>query len=80
MIFRCAALLRRAEALRQLLPELHRLSLLSSAIDQPLRLVDEAEGMNILTERKDGAFSRAMSNSFGFGGHNSAVVFGKYKP
>ena len=42
MIFRCAALLRRAEALRQLLPELHRLSLLSSAIDQPLRLVDEA--------------------------------------
>ena len=22
----------------------------------------------------------ALSNSFGFGGHNSAVLFGKYKP
>lgn len=41
-------------------------------------LVDEAEGMNILTERKDGAFSRAMSNSFGFGGTNCALVFDKY--
>merc|ERR1719296_50015 len=30
-------------------------------------LVEEAEGMNILTSRKDGAFKRAMSNSFGFG-------------
>lgn len=41
-------------------------------------LVDEAEGMDILTERKDGAFSRAMSNSFGFGGTNCALVFDKY--
>merc|ERR1711966_499640 len=41
-------------------------------------LVDEAEGMHILTERKDGAFPRAMSNSFGFGGTNCALVFDKY--
>jgi len=41
-------------------------------------LVDEAEGMSILTERKDGPFERAMSNSFGFGGTNCALVFDKY--
>jgi len=42
-------------------------------------LVDEAEGMNILTERKEGSFKRAMSNSFGFGGTNCALVFDKYE-
>lgn len=42
-------------------------------------LVDEAEGMNILTERKDGPFKRVMSNSFGFGGTNCALVFDKYE-
>jgi 3-oxoacyl-[acyl-carrier-protein] synthase-1 len=42
-------------------------------------LVDEAEGMNILTERKDAPFKRAMSNSFGFGGTNCALVFDKYE-
>ena len=42
-------------------------------------LVDEAEGMNILTSRKDGSFKRAMSNSFGFGGTNCALVFDKYE-
>ena len=31
-------------------------------------LVDEAEGMKILTERVDGPVNRVMSNSFGFGG------------
>jgi 3-oxoacyl-[acyl-carrier-protein] synthase I len=41
-------------------------------------LVDEAEGMNILTKRKDGPFTRGMSNSFGFGGTNCALVFDKY--
>eukprot|EP00590_Aulacoseira_subarctica_P003652 CAMPEP_0172413962 /NCGR_PEP_ID=MMETSP1064-20121228/551_1 /TAXON_ID=202472 /ORGANISM="Aulacoseira subarctica , Strain CCAP 1002/5" /LENGTH=431 /DNA_ID=CAMNT_0013150403 /DNA_START=360 /DNA_END=1655 /DNA_ORIENTATION=- len=41
-------------------------------------LIDEAEGMNILTARKDGPFTRAMSNSFGFGGTNCALVFDKY--
>merc|ERR1711862_364191 len=42
-------------------------------------LVEEAKGMNILTERKDGSFKRAMSNSFGFGGTNCALVFDKYE-
>jgi len=42
-------------------------------------LCEEAEGMNILTERKDGSFKRAMSNSFGFGGTNCALVFDKYE-
>jgi 3-oxoacyl-[acyl-carrier-protein] synthase-1 len=42
-------------------------------------LVDEAEGMNILTKRKEGKFKRAMSNSFGFGGTNCALVFDKYE-
>lgn len=42
-------------------------------------LVDEAEGMHILTKRKDGPFTRAMSNSFGFGGTNAALVFDKYE-
>jgi 3-oxoacyl-[acyl-carrier-protein] synthase-1 len=42
-------------------------------------LIDEAEGMNILTKRKDGPFKRAMSNSFGFGGTNCALVFDKYE-
>jgi len=42
-------------------------------------LVDEAEGMNILTKRKDGAFRRAMSNSFGFGGTNCALVIDKWE-
>jgi 3-oxoacyl-[acyl-carrier-protein] synthase-1 len=42
-------------------------------------LVDEAEGMKILTERKDGTFKRAMSNSFGFGGTNCALVFDKFE-
>ena len=41
-------------------------------------LVEEAEGMNILTSRKDGPVSRAMSNSFGFGGTNACLVFDKY--
>lgn len=42
-------------------------------------LVDEADGMNILTARKEGGFKRAMSNSFGFGGTNCALVFDKYE-
>jgi len=42
-------------------------------------LVDEAEGMNILTKREDTSIKRAMSNSFGFGGTNCALVFDKYE-
>jgi len=47
----------------------------SANIDE---LVDEADGMNILVERRDASFNRAMSNSFGFGGTNCALVFDKY--
>lgn len=42
-------------------------------------LVDEAEGMNILLKREDKCIKRAMSNSFGFGGTNCALVFDKYE-
>merc|ERR1711968_396753 len=41
-------------------------------------LVDEAEGMNILTARVDGPVERVMSNSFGFGGTNCCLIFDKY--
>merc|ERR1711871_11516 len=39
-----------------------------------VNLVDEAEGLPILTERKEGPVSRVMSNSFGFGGTNACLV------
>jgi len=42
-------------------------------------LVDEAKDMKILTKRNDVPFKRAMSNSFGFGGTNCALVFDKYE-
>jgi len=41
-------------------------------------IVDEAEGMPILTARKEGPVHRVMSNSFGFGGTNACLVFDKY--
>jgi len=41
-------------------------------------LVEEAEGMHILTKRYDGEVSRVMSNSFGFGGTNACLIFDKY--
>lgn len=41
-------------------------------------IVDEAEGMNILTSRHDGSVDRVMSNSFGFGGTNCCLVFDRY--
>lgn len=42
-----------------------------------VNLVEEAEGMDILTERYEGPVSRVMSNSFGFGGTNACLVFDK---
>ena len=42
-------------------------------------LVEEAEGMNILTKKREGPVKRVMSNSFGFGGTNCALVFDKYE-
>jgi len=42
-------------------------------------LVEEAEGMKILTERHEGGVARVMSNSFGFGGTNACLVFDKFE-
>jgi 3-oxoacyl-[acyl-carrier-protein] synthase-1 len=40
----------------------------------------EAAGMPVVTERKDNVeLKRVMSNSFGFGGTNSTLVFEKYE-
>jgi len=40
----------------------------------------EASGMPVVTERKDNVtLKRVMSNSFGFGGTNSTLVFEKYE-
>ena len=41
-------------------------------------IVEESEGMNILTKRHEGSSTRVMSNSFGFGGTNCCLVFDKY--
>ena len=41
-------------------------------------LVEEAEGMKILTSRHDGKVNRVMSNSFGFGGTNCCLIFDRY--
>ena len=39
----------------------------------------EAEGLPVVRERMDGVdLQRVMSNSFGFGGTNSTLVFQKY--
>lgn len=42
-------------------------------------LDEQAQGMNIVTERQDKALTTVMSNSFGFGGTNACLVFQKYQ-
>jgi 3-oxoacyl-[acyl-carrier-protein] synthase-1 len=41
------------------------------------QLDEKAEGLPILREAKEGPFNCAMSNSFGFGGTNSTLIFEK---
>jgi len=40
-------------------------------------LDEQAEGLDIVTERQDADITTAMSNSFGFGGTNATLVFRK---
>ncbi|SHI08691.1 beta-ketoacyl-ACP synthase I [Ferrimonas marina] len=42
-------------------------------------LDEEAQGLPIVTERQDKALTTVMSNSFGFGGTNAALIFSKLK-
>ena len=41
-------------------------------------LVDEAAGLNVVTETINQTLNTVMSNSFGFGGTNACLVFSKY--
>ncbi|HGO5823743.1 TPA: beta-ketoacyl-ACP synthase I [Mannheimia haemolytica] len=41
-------------------------------------LDEQAQDMNIVTERQDKALTTVMSNSFGFGGTNACLVFQRY--
>lgn len=41
--------------------------------------IDEIEGIDVVpNEKKKLDVTAALSNSFGFGGHNSSCIFGPY--
>lgn len=42
-------------------------------------LDEQADGFDIVAERRDGAIERVLSNSFGFGGTNACLVLQKYR-
>jgi 3-oxoacyl-[acyl-carrier-protein] synthase-1 len=42
-------------------------------------LDDAAEGLDVVTEKRDQELKTVMSNSFGFGGTNATLVFKKYE-
>ncbi|RRS08139.1 beta-ketoacyl-ACP synthase I [Pseudoalteromonas sp. J010] len=42
-------------------------------------LDEQAQGLDIVTQRRDGPLTTVMSNSFGFGGTNATLVMQKYK-
>jgi 3-oxoacyl-[acyl-carrier-protein] synthase-1 len=42
-------------------------------------LDEQAEGLDIVTEKRDMELNLVMSNSFGFGGTNATLVMQKYK-
>ncbi|WDE03582.1 beta-ketoacyl-ACP synthase I [Thalassomonas viridans] len=42
-------------------------------------LDEQAEGLDIVTEKRDAELNLVMSNSFGFGGTNATLVMQKYK-
>lgn len=64
------------EAIYSLLMMENKFICASANIDE---LDPAAEGLPVVTERRDNAdLQRVMSNSFGFGGTNSTLVFQKY--
>ena len=64
------------EAIFSLLMLEHNFVAPSINIDE---LDEQAQGLNIVTERKDVELNTVMSNSFGFGGTNATLVMSKYK-
>jgi len=42
-------------------------------------LDEQAQGLDIVTEKREAELDLVMSNSFGFGGTNATLVMKKYK-
>lgn len=63
------------EAIYSLLMMEHNFVAASANVDT---LDDEANGVPIVTKMREAQITRAMSNSFGFGGTNATLVFQKY--